>query len=374
VAVIVPSAIWVRPARWLSAILAAGSAAAIVLVERGRGSVAASVFAAAADPEAGTSIASGIEAQITGVTVAGALALGAVLLLALAEIAARHQSRPNDQPWSAPLLALLPSSIGVVVYGRALRARYEGAAGIDPSLKSAHLREALVASHRWLDLARFGSWLAIGVITALVLVRARRGPVGDSGARLFTAGLLFVAGAISFAVTRSQASDHTPLTVLPAVVEDPTTFEGVPRLKSCPVQTQSLPLLRFRPEAVTLDGIPVDPRTFGDQLTVLFANWVTLNRGPSVPDTSALIIASRETPLERVLPYLSVRPDASWMVASIWPVPHPSASMGPIPRYQHCGRRFKLSESAPPISQYKTWGALAGAVDRSPSIFEAAPR
>ena len=82
---------------------------------------------------------------------------------------------------------------------------------------------------------------------------------------------------------------------------------------------------------------------------------------------------TKGTTLARIIPYLQKRPDALWMMASIWEEPHPTRTLGTILRYQYCGRDFKLSETAPPISRYQTWGALAAAIDRSSTTFEAAP-
>lgn len=61
------------------------------------------------------------------------------------------------------------------------------------------------------------------------------------------------------------------------------------------------------------------------------------------------------------------------MMASLAPQPYPSTTLGLVPRYQHCGRRFRLTESARPISRYATWAALAAALDEAPAMLEAAP-
>jgi len=161
--------------------------------------------------------------------------------------------------------------------------------------------------------------------------------------------------------------------VLPAVIDDVRPFEDLPRFARCPIQDHSIPLLTFAAQTVKLDFEEVDPRSFSDGLTVMQNNYPLLHPGETFSGPLALVVATKGTTLARIIPYLQKRPDGLWMMASIWEEPHPTRTLGTIRRYQHCGRDFKLSETAPPISRYQTWGALAAAIDRSSTTFEAAP-
>jgi hypothetical protein len=180
-----------------------------------------------------------------------------------------------------------------------------------------------------------------------------------------------VTGVVAFALTRKQAADQSPLPVLPSVIDDVRPFEDLPRLARCPIQDRSLPLLRFGAQTVKLDIREVDPDSFADRLTEIQINYPTLHPGEVF--SGPLVVAAKGTTLARIIPYLQKRPDGLWMMASIWEEAHPTRTLGTIRRYQHCERDFKLSETAPPISRYQTWGALAAAIDRSSTTFEAAP-
>jgi len=189
---------------------------------------------------------------------------------------------------------------------------------------------------------------------------------------LIAAGIL-VTGVLAFALTRKQAADQSPLPVLPSVIDDVRPFEDLPRFARCPILDHSIPVLTFRAQTVKLEGGEVDPRSFADRLTVIQNTYPLLHPGETFSGPLAQVVATKGTTLARIIPYLQKRPDGLWMMASIWEEPHPTRTLGPIRRYQYCGRDFKLSETAPPISRYQTWGALAAAIDRSSTTFEAAP-
>jgi hypothetical protein len=249
---------------------------------------------------------------------------------------------------------------------------YHGVAGVDPSLKSAQLLQALESSSTWLVMARGSIALAAGLALIASFVwasRARR----VSRAQLAGAASLCLVGALAFAVTRGRAADRHPLPILASGVVEVGPFDETPRLANCPRQQESLPVLRFSPDAVTLDGVPSEPDRFRDGLMVRRANHALLHDGRPAPAALALVIAPGATPLTRILPYLQTGPDGLWMMGSISPHPHPSRTLGLIPRFELCGRLLRLSESAPPISNYSTWAALAAAVDRAPGAFAAAP-
>ena len=283
-----------------------------------------------------------------------------------------RRAPPDGAPWPALLLALLPACLGVLIYGWAFASGLHDAAGIDPALKNAHVRDLVENSHRWLDRARLATWLVVGAIAIATLAWTRRSGPGSTRGMLIAAGIL-VTGILAFALTRKQAADQSPLPVLPAVVEDVRVFEDVPRLARCPIQDHAIPSLRFNAQTVKLEGREVDPGSFADRLTSMQANYPTLHPGEAFSGPLALVVATKGTTLARILPYLQKRADALWMMASIWEEPHPTRTLGTIRRYQHCGRSFVLSETAPPISRYQTWGALAAAIDRSSTTFEAAP-
>ena len=101
--------------------------------------------------------------QLTGLTIAGAVAIGAILVACLGRfVAGRRGPGSGGSPWPALLLALLPACLGVLLYSWALASGFDSAAGDDPSLKTGHLREILENSHRWLDRARLATWLVVG--------------------------------------------------------------------------------------------------------------------------------------------------------------------------------------------------------------------
>jgi hypothetical protein len=362
----VSSSRWERLALTLSGLLAAGSVVAIVMVERGRSAIAANVLVPPAPGDITHVFGRGLYPQLTGLTIAGALALGAILVACLGRFVLGRRVPRDGSPWPALLLALLPACLGVLIYGWAVVSGFDSAAGDDPSLKTAHLREILENSHRWLDRARLATWLVVGAIAIATLAWTRRSGPGSTRGMLIAAGIL-VTGVVAFALTRKQAADP----VLPSVIDDVRPFEDLPRLTRCPIQDRSLPLLRFGAQTVKLDIREVDPDSFADRLTEIQINYPTLHPGEVF--SGPLVVAAKGTTLARIIPYLQKRPDGLWMMASIWEEAHPTRTLGTIRRYQHCERDFKLSETAPPISRYQTWGALAAAIDRSSTTFEAAP-
>jgi hypothetical protein len=356
----------------LSGLLAAGSVAAMVMVERGRSAIAADVLVPPAPDDITHVFGRGLYPQLTGLSIAGALAIGAILVACLGRFVIGRRVPRDGAPWPALWLALLPACLGILLYSWALASGFDGAAGDDPSLKTAHLREILENSHRWLDRARLATWLVVGAIAIAMLAWTRRSGTGSSRGMLIAAGIL-VTGVLAFALTRKQAADQSPLLVLPAVIDDVRPFEDVPRLARCPILDHSIPLLTFGAQTVKLDWEEVDPDSFANQLTVMQNNYPLLHPGEVFSGPLAQVVATNETTLARIIPYLQKRPDGLWMMASIWEEPHPTRTLGTIRRFQYCGRDFKLSETAPPISRYQTWGALAAAIDRSPTTFEAAP-
>jgi hypothetical protein len=367
----VSSSRWEKLALTLSGLLAAASVVvAIVMVERGRSAIAAFIFMPPAPDDITRVVVRGLYPQLTGLTIAGALAIGAILVACLGRFVLGRRVPRDGSPWAALWLALLPACLGVLLYGWAVTSGFDSAAYDDPSLKTAHLREILVNSHRWLDRARLATWLVVGAIAIATLAWTRRSGPGSTRGMLIAAGIL-VTGVVAFALTRKQAADQSPLPVLPSVIDDVRPFEDLPRLARCPIQDRSLPLLRFGAQTVKLDIREVDPDSFADRLTEIQINYPTLHPGEVF--SGPLVVAAKGTTLARIIPYLQKRPDGLWMMASIWEEAHPTRTLGTIRRYQHCERDFKLSETAPPISRYQTWGALAAAIDRSSTTFEAAP-
>jgi len=366
----VVSSLWERLAFTLSGVLAAGSVVGIAMVERGRSAIVADVFFPPAPDDITHVFGRGLSPQLTGLTIAGALAIGAIVVACLGRFVAGRRAPRDGAPWPALLLALLPACLGVLLYSGALASGFDAAAGADPAVKNAHLREILENSHRWLDRARLATWLVVGAIAIATLAWTRRSGPGSTRGMLIAAGIL-VTGVLAFALTRKQAADRSPLPVLPSVIDDVRPFEDLPRLARCPIQDHSITLLTFGAQTVKLDLREVDPGSFADRLTVIQINYPTLHPGEVF--SGPLVVASKGTTLARIIPYLQKRPDGLWMMASIWEEPYPTRTLGTIRRYQHCGREFKLSETAPPISRYQTWSALAAAIDRSSTTFEAAP-
>jgi len=369
----VSSSRWERLALTLSGLLAAASVVvAIVMVESGRSAIAGYVLVLPAPGDITQVFVRGFYPQLRGLTIAGALALGAILMACIGRFVIGRRVPRDGSPWPALLLALLPACLGVLLYSWAVTSGFESAAGDDPSLKAAHLREILENSHRWLDRARLAAWVVVGAIAIATLAWTRRSGPGSTRGMLIAAGIM-VTGVLAFALTRKQAADQSPLPVLPSVIDDVRPFENLPRFARCPIQNHSIPLLTFAAQTVKLDFEEVDPRSFSDGLTVMQNNYPLLHPGETFSGPLALVVATKGTTLARIIPYLQKRPDGLWMMASIWEEPHPTRTLGTIRRYQHCGRDFKLSETAPPISRYQTWGALAAAIDRSSTTFEAAP-
>lgn len=361
-----------RAVRWLAAVLVVGIGVAVALVERGRSAVVAYALPSATGGSPVPAIPDGVEMQVRGLMLAGGLAIGVLVLVWLAGMDWRSRPSRGGPVRAALFLPLLPVALGILAYGWAVSRGYHGAADIDPALKSEHLRQALESSGRWLGVARVAWWLALGLSAVAGLVWARRAPLVPV-TRLLAAVALCGAGFLAVVVTRGQAADRLPMPVLANSVLDLRPFEQTPRFASCPRQEESLPVLQFGSDAVTVDGVAVDPRGFGDHLMTTRSNYPAVHQGRPAPATLALVVAPGNTPMARLIPYLQKGVGGLWMMASVAPHPYLSRTLGAVPRYQHCGRRFRLSESAAPISRYPTWAALAAAMDKAPATLEAAP-
>ena len=120
---------------------------AIVIVERGRSAIAADVLVPPAPGDITHPFGRGLYPQLTGLTISGALAMGAILVASLGRFVAGRRVPRDRSPWPALLLALLPACLGVLLYSWALASGFDSAAGDDPALKTAHLREILQNSH-----------------------------------------------------------------------------------------------------------------------------------------------------------------------------------------------------------------------------------
>ena len=177
----VASSRWQRLALTLSGLLAAGSVAAMVMVERGRSAIAADVFVPPSPDDITHPFGRGLYPQLTGLKMAGALAIGAILVACLGRFVAGRRAPRDGAPWPALLFALLPACLGVLLYSWALASGFHSAAGANPALKNAHLREILENSHRWLDRARLATWLVVGAIAIATLAWTRRLGPGSTG-------------------------------------------------------------------------------------------------------------------------------------------------------------------------------------------------
>ena len=345
-----------------------GVATAVAVVERGRARVAA--YALLPAPTNDSALVEGVQTQVTGLVVAGALTIA--VLGWLLWIARRPRTSSRELGWAGLFLPALPAAVGVLAYGWAVSRGYRGVAGMDVGLKLEYLRQSLEASGVYLKMARVATWLAVGLAAVAGFVWARHGRA-VSRKRMAAAAALCGVGALAFAATRQQAADGVPLPILENGVVEFPSFEQVPRLANCSRQMESLPVLRFGPDAVTVDGSVVEPDGFRDHLMVTRANHQLIHQGRPAPATLAVVVARAGTPLARIIPYLQKGASGAWMMASIAAHPYQSKTLGVVPRYQHCGRIFQLSESATPISHYSTWADLAKAIDHSPAALELAP-
>jgi hypothetical protein len=177
----VRSSRWEKLALTLSGLLAAASVVvAIVMVERGRSAIAAYIFMPPAPEDITRVVLRGLYPQLTGLTIAGGLATGAILVACLGRFVIGHRVPRDGPPWPALWLALLPACLGVLLYGWAVTSGFDSAAYDDPSLKTAHLREILENSHRWLDRARLATWLVVGAIAIATLAWTRRSGPGST--------------------------------------------------------------------------------------------------------------------------------------------------------------------------------------------------
>ena len=137
VAMTVPSSRWQRLALTLSGVLAAGSVAAMVMVERGRSAIAADVFVPPSPDDITHPFGRGLYPELTGLKMAGALAIGAILVACLGRFVAGRRAPRDGAPWPALLFALLPACLASCsTVGRWLRAFIVRPAPILPPLAS----------------------------------------------------------------------------------------------------------------------------------------------------------------------------------------------------------------------------------------------
>ena len=319
---------------------------------------------------------------------AGSVFLGGLMLLALTmvtlgltlswrtETIRAHRSLAMSRLRAvALLLPVWPPAAGLLLYGLRMNKGFWDVAWVDPSMKSAALFRWMDGAYPIVAAARAGLLLVVAVGAITAVVAWRRGALGPvSSVRLASSVLVFLAGLSAFTVTRGHAADRRPLPVLPHGV-GASYASRVPSVSPCP-PAEPAPFLEFRDDFVRLNGSPYAPDDeFRDHLVTLRNNYGLLH-GTDRPMPYLIVEAAPATPIDRIIPYLQkLTEDTTILLASASPHPSLSKTLGMIPRYEFCGRTFRVlfEQTATPLSRYRNWSDVAATVSRNSEILQVAP-
>jgi hypothetical protein len=320
----------------------------------------------------------GIQLQILGIALVGAIALTLFVVGALLGLrAGRGLGEPGrGQGWlgAAWLIPILPLATGALAYSLRLGRDISAVSLATPATKALRLFQAVEGAHVVLDWARLGLAVVGLVAVAVTIAGSRRaGDVRIPRWSKTSAVVLLAAGLAAFLSTRGHAADRAPLPLLSGGALETPRAQKLPRVTHCPHATRPAPLLEFEADGVRFNRTAVDLSKFQDDLESYRTNYPLLHEGHS-PSVLLTVLAEPGTPVARIIPYLQRAGTGEILVAAAARRDHQSRTLGNITRFEFCGMPLRLTVDGEAMSRYGDWSRLVTAMDQGRTPFQVAAR